>query len=74
MTIETPVDVILGEGLIGAWRNDLGEIQNEFTGLIDDVSIYSVGFSSEQVSQLIPEPATVLLMGLGGLLLLRRRY
>jgi hypothetical protein len=74
MTIETPVDVILGEGLIGAWRNDTGEIQNEFTGLIDDVRIYSVGFSSEQVSQLIPEPATVFLLGLGCLVLLRRRY
>jgi hypothetical protein len=72
--IETPVDVILGEGLIGAWRNDSGDIQDEFTGLIDDVRIYSVGFSSEQVSQLIPETATVLLLGLGGLALLRRRY
>jgi hypothetical protein len=44
-----------------------------YTGLIDDVRIYDVALSAEQVRALVPEPATIALLGLGGLSLLRVR-
>lgn len=44
-----------------------------YTGLLDDVRIYDNALSAEQVKALVPEPATIALLGLGGLTLLRRR-
>lgn len=43
-----------------------------FDGLIDDVRIYNRALSDGEIQQLyIPEPATLLLMGIGGILLRR---
>jgi hypothetical protein len=44
-----------------------------FTGKIDDVRIYNQALTGAEVMALIPEPATVAMLGLGGLALLRRR-
>ncbi len=46
-----------------------------FDGSIDDVRIYNRALSSAEVSELysIPEPATLLLLGLGGLILRKRK-
>ena len=46
-----------------------------FFGAIDDVRIYNRVLSTNEVAQLysIPEPATLLLLGLGGVLLRRRQ-
>lgn len=51
-----------------------------FDGVIDDVQVYNSALSANDVSFLfqnpgsaIPEPASMVLMGLGGLLMLRRR-
>ncbi|MBW8002202.1 MAG: LamG domain-containing protein [Planctomycetes bacterium] len=41
-------------------------------GAIDDVRIYNRALSPEEVAQLVPEPATLLLFGLGGLALRRK--
>jgi hypothetical protein len=43
-----------------------------FTGLIDDVRIYNNALTAAEVKALIPEPATLAMLGLGGLTLLRR--
>jgi hypothetical protein len=44
-----------------------------FFGGIDDVRIYNHALSAAEVQALVPEPATVMLLGLGGLALLRRK-
>jgi hypothetical protein len=46
-----------------------------FTGLMDDLRIYNRALSPEEIGQLyaVPEPATLSLLALGGLALLRRR-
>lgn len=46
-----------------------------FTGSIDDVRIYNHPLSTEEVGQLytIPEPATLLLLGMGAVLIRKRK-
>ena len=46
-----------------------------FNGLIDDVAVYNRALSAQEIYQIysIPEPATLLLLGLGGLALRKRR-
>jgi hypothetical protein len=42
-------------------------------GAFDDVLLYKRALSVQEIGQLIPEPATLCLLGLGGLALIRRR-
>jgi hypothetical protein len=44
-----------------------------FDGAIDDVRIYGRALSSAEITQVAPEPATMLLLGLGGLFLRKRK-
>ena len=46
---------------------------SNFKGLMDDVRVYNNVLSAEEVRALIPEPATLLLLGLGGMMLRRKR-
>ncbi len=44
-----------------------------FNGLIDDVRIYNHALSETEVAQIIPEPATALLLGFGAMMLRRKK-
>ena len=44
-----------------------------FGGLIDDVRIYNHALSQAEIQEIIPEPGTVLLLGLGGIILRKKR-
>jgi hypothetical protein len=49
-----------------------GATRNFFNGSIDDVRIYNHALSGQEIASLVPEPATMTLLGLGGLLLWKR--
>ena len=53
----------------------IGAASDPFTGSIDDVRIYNHPLSTEEIGQLytIPEPCSLLLLGLGGLLIRKRQ-
>ena len=45
----------------------------DFVGQMDDFQIYRGALTKAEIDALVPEPATIALLGLGGLVLLRRR-
>ncbi len=53
--------------------NNPDEPTRLWNGLIDDVQIYNNALSQAELQEIIPEPATMALLGLGGLALLRIR-
>jgi len=44
-----------------------------FPGTIDDVRIYNTALTEEEIAAIVPEPTTLALLGLGGLLMGRKR-
>ena len=50
-----------------------GVSTSRLVGLVDDTRIYNEALSSAEVNALIPEPATMSLLALGGIAMLRRR-
>ncbi len=55
------------------FHENVGVKTRFFNGLIDDVRIYNHALTQSEIQQLIPEPASILLLGLGGLILRKRR-
>jgi hypothetical protein len=58
---------------IGAYIWDVGVYHKYLAGSLDDLRIYDRVLSAPEIMAIVPEPATVALLGLGGLALLRRR-
>jgi hypothetical protein len=50
------------------------DVPGFFSGSIDEVRIYNHGLTPEEIAAIVPEPATVLTLGLGSLVLLRRKH
>jgi hypothetical protein len=63
----------VGAAYIGNWLNTSDVFVRGFTGKMDDVRIYDEALSAAQIMAIVPEPATIALLGLGGLALIRRR-
>lgn len=53
------------------WRSD--ESGRWFTGSVDDVRIWSRALSEPEIQSLVPEPATIALLAIGGLAIIRRK-
>ena len=69
----TGADLIIG----GMWANNDGDYGDRLVGIIDDVAIFDRALSDNEIAAhyaaFVPEPATLALLSLGGLALLRRR-
>lgn len=60
--------------LVGAISPDQGlQIGRDFVGEIDDLRFYNEALDAAAISALIPEPSSLALLGLGGLVMSRRR-
>ncbi len=44
-----------------------------YTGYVDDLQVYDNALSSTEIAQIVPEPATICMLGLGALGLIRRK-
>lgn len=69
-----PLNSIMADLLIGCGENS-GGLLNFFEGKIDDVRIYNRALSTEEITELynVPESATLLLLGLGAVILRKKR-
>lgn len=64
-----------GHGAIGHWINRVTSVPSYCDGAFDDIRVYQAELDSDEIQELytIPEPATLSLLAIGGLALLRKR-
>lgn len=75
-----PIGASTAPFLVGGYQNSIGGIVPSYNGLIDEVQLYDHALSSDEVGFLflnpgvvVPEPATIALLGLGSLVLCRSK-
>jgi len=70
VAVDPAISVAIGSQPSDAFATLPSHVVKFFDGRIDDVRIYSHALSAEELAAIIPEPATVTLLGLGGLAML----
>ncbi len=58
---------------IGARSGSYSGADFIYTGYVDDLRVYDNALGSNEIAQIVPEPATICLLGLGALGLIRRK-
>ena len=58
---------------IGASRDSAGVVDRNWNGQLDEVLIYDYALDAAEIAAIVPEPMTMTLLGIGSLVLLRRR-
>lgn len=70
---QTMSNEILNAATVGGPASAGGDPARGFDGHIDDLRIYTNVLTQSEIQTLVPEPASLVLLGLGGLMMLRRR-
>jgi len=70
--VHGPIDIIPEQPAeIGHYK--FTDNTQEYSGLMDDVRIYNNAMSAAEIRRMVPEPMTMTLLALGGLVLYRKR-
>jgi len=72
-TAVLPIDTIAGIDAFALFSNGSAGSWNSFHGKMDDFQIYDNALTAAEVAALVPEPATIALLSLGGIALIRRK-
>ena len=78
-SLQSTQNLAAATGFTSSDKLFLGAISSQddsfnFNGLVDEVQVYGRALSGAEIQSLVPEPGTLALLALGGLMLARRRW